>query len=74
MKIEIKKILTIKYAVNYYGDTEGGMVSDSYGGEVETISEAIELLNEAKIRQPELFDWIIELRIYEETSEKEYGL
>ncbi len=58
MKIQIIKTHEVKYRVEYFEAQEGGMDCDSYGKTVETIEEAIVLLESAKNTTSDC-DWMI---------------
>ena len=48
MNITSTKTCIVTFTVEYFEATEGGMDTDSYGGSVETIQEAIQLLADAE--------------------------
>lgn len=58
MKITKTSAYTVVFYVGYFEGTEGGMDSETFGPNTETLEEAIELLDLARVSKPS-YDWII---------------
>ena len=58
MKVEVHKNYKVKFSVEYFEVTEGGMDTETYGEPVETIQAALNLLESARNTIPN-YDWII---------------
>lgn len=69
MQIAITKTHKITFAVEYFEPTEGGMDSERFGEEVETLEEAVVLLEIAK-RKDSRNDWIITATVETKVSGK----
>lgn len=69
--MEITKTTThnVVFSVEYFENSEGGMDWDDFGSDVETLEEAIHLLDLAKSTNREE-DWVIVCRV-ETTNKKE---
>jgi hypothetical protein len=50
------------FKVEAFWDEEGGMGTDSYGGPVKELSDAVHLLELARASQPKM-DWIITIEV-----------
>lgn len=60
MEIKVTKTHKVKFSVQYFEGTEGGMDAGSFGGEVDTLEEAVAMLERAN-SAPTISDkdWII---------------
>ena len=59
MRITKKVTYDIKYRVMSFMNTEGGMDTDSYGDIVDTLEEALHLLEMARVSRNRDYDWMI---------------
>lgn len=66
MKISFTNNYSISFQVSFFEGTEGGMDTGKYGSPVDTIEEAILLLELAKRSSKD--DWIIVLNIEQKIS------
>lgn len=62
MHINVTKAHKVTFCVEYFEATEGGMDNEMYGGQVNTIEEAISLLELAQVSDPKS-DWMITARV-----------
>lgn len=60
----------IKFTVEYFEPTEGGMDNDTYGKPVDAVAAAIRLLELAKEAHPN-YEWVIVGHVTTQTSGKE---
>lgn len=69
MQINVTKSHKVRFQVQYFEPTEGGMDFDTFGEKVETIEEAIALLEIAK-RKDSRSDWLITVDVETKVSGK----
>lgn len=58
MKTRIMIEAEVKFTVEYFEPTEGGMDSDQFGGEFDTVEQALPTLREATLSKPDR-EWLI---------------
>lgn len=67
MKITSTTSYTVKFQVHYFLDCEGGMQSDTFGPECDTIQLAITQLELAQVHDPKM-DWVIVCAVAKEVK------
>ena len=71
MNISKTTAYDVRFRVAYFEDTEGGMDSENFnnGKQVDTIVEAIEMLELAKLHAP-AYEWVIVADVLKTVNEK----
>jgi hypothetical protein len=61
VEIKVTKIHKVKFSVRHFEGTEGGMDTGAFGVEVDTLEQAIDLLERANGAPPYISDreWVI---------------
>ena len=69
MKFTVTIERELKFAVEYFDNAEGGMDHENFGAQVDTLEEALVLLDAAQGAKPQ-YEWIITIEVTKKVSRK----